>query len=117
MTTAAEQGLETEISRLRAEIAEREAKLRPLEQALAVLRGGSPADVAGRSRASTRRRGARTTLVLELLADAPDGMTRAELARALDEEGEEDLLSNGLSYLKRNGKVRRSADGRWSLAQ
>ena len=107
--------LEAEIARLRAEIAEREAKLHPLEQALAILRGGDMA-AAGLARPG-RRRVPRTTLILELLAGAPDGMTRAELAQALGESGDEDLLSNGLSYLKRSGRVRRSADGRWSLPQ
>ncbi|MCW2735447.1 hypothetical protein [Nocardioides sp.] len=126
MTTAAEQQLESRISVLRDEIAEREAEiaerlaeLRPMEQTLAFLRGEKPTPARSPvpDQRARRRRGARTTLILELLAGAPDGMTRSELAKELGEEGEEDLLSNGLSYLKRNGKVRRSADGRWSLPQ
>lgn len=105
MTTSAEQDIERLIAQKRAEIAH-------LEQTLQMLR--RPSEDA--TLPVGPRRGPRTRQVLQLLAGAGEGgMTRRELAAELGDSGQEDLLSNGLSYLKRAGKVLRTDDGRWHL--
>lgn len=92
-----------------AEIEDLRARLRKAEAALTAYRdeSGEPG----------RRGPAKTERILEALAEAPDGLPRAELAEALGMRGREDLLSSALAHLKRTKRVRRSDDGRWSLPQ
>src|SRR4051794_29100786 len=104
MTSDAVREIEALITRKRAEVEQ-------LEATLAILRSGGEADSAPVS----RRPAARTKVVEELLAAAGErGMTRSELAHAMGASAprDKDLLSNGLAYLKRVGRVDRTGDGR-----
>jgi hypothetical protein len=88
---------------------ELDRRIEGLRIGLAALRGE---EVALRP---ARRGAPRTRRVLDLLAEAGDrGMTRGELSDALGEENP-DLLSNGLTHLKRGGHIRRAEGGRWVL--
>ena len=113
MTSPAEKALADEIEELTAQIGQLQAQLRTREQALALLRGE------GSGLGAARRRGRRTTHILDVLAERADGLTRPELAAELGMTGDEHLLSNALSYLARGDspRVRRTEDGRWHLAR
>lgn len=101
-----------EEQRILGKIAALKEQVRAYEQLLATLRAD------GAERSPSRRRGRRTTHIVDLLRQHPEGLTRQQLAAELGMVGEEHLLSNALSYLRSdNGRVDRLDDGRWVIPQ